>query len=69
MTAHWGVEDPAAFQGPPEQQLKMFERAYFELDNRIKIFTSLRLDDLNALTLQRRLDEIGGTRREIASTS
>jgi arsenate reductase len=69
LTAHRGVEDPAAFQGPPEQQLKMFERAYFELDNRIKIFTSLRLDDLNALTLQRRLDEIGGTRREIASTS
>ncbi len=27
-----------------------------------------RLDDLDALTLQRRLDEIGGIRREITST-
>ena len=49
--------------------MKLFERAYLELDNRIKIFTSLRLDDLDALTLQRRLDEIGGMRREIAPAS
>jgi arsenate reductase len=67
MTAHWGVEDPAAFTGSSEQQMKLFERAYFELDNRIKIFTCLRLDDLDALTLKRRLDEIGDARREITS--
>jgi protein-tyrosine-phosphatase len=60
MTAHWGVEDPASVVGTAEQQRKMFERVYFELDNRIKIFTNLRLDDLDALTLQRRLDAIGG---------
>jgi arsenate reductase len=59
MTAHWGVEDPAAFVGPLEIQRRVFARVYFELETRIKIFASLRLDDLDSLVLQRRLDEIG----------
>jgi arsenate reductase len=59
MTAHWGVEDPAAFVGPREMQRRIFTRIYFELETRIKIFASLRLDDLDSLVLQRRLDEIG----------
>ena len=60
MTAHWGVEDPAAFVGSTEAQLRVFQRVYMELDSRIRIFTSLRLEELDKLTLQRRLDEIGG---------
>ena len=62
MTAHWGVEDPAAFVGPPDAQRRLFTRIYFELESRIKIFASLRLDDLDSLTLRRRLDEIGSLR-------
>jgi arsenate reductase len=62
MTAHWGLEDPAAFVGPPEAQLRVFQRVYMELDNRIRIFTSLRLEELDKLALKRRLDEIGGVR-------
>ena len=62
MTAHWGVEDPVAFIGPPERQLRVFNRVYLELDTRIRIFTSLRLEDLDTLSLKRRLDEIGGIR-------
>ena len=62
MTAHWGVEDPAAFVGPLDAQMRLFTRIYFELETRIKIFASLRLDDLDSLTLQRRLDEIGRLR-------
>ena len=61
MTAHWGVEDPAHFVGPEEEQRALFKKVYFELDTRIRLFTSLRLDDLDALALQRRLDEIGRT--------
>jgi arsenate reductase len=63
MTAHWGIEDPAAFVGPPELQLRAFQRAYMELDARIRIFTNLRLEELDKLALQRRLDEIGEARR------
>jgi hypothetical protein len=59
MTAHWGVTDPAAYEGPLESQTRLFERVYFELENRIKIFASLPFASLDALALQRRLDEIG----------
>ena len=62
MTAHWGIEDPAAFTGPSDAALRIFQRAYMELDSRIRIFTSLRLEELDKLALQRRLDEIGGIR-------
>jgi protein-tyrosine-phosphatase len=59
MTAHWGVEDPAAFVGPEAQALKLFKRVYLELEARIKVFTSLRLEALDKLTLQNKLREIG----------
>ena len=59
MTAHWGVEDPAAFAGPEDRQRALFLRVYTALESRIKIFTSLRLEDIDRLSLQRRLDDIG----------
>jgi arsenate reductase len=59
MTAHWGVEDPAAFAGPTEEQRRVFLRVYFELESRIKIFTSLPFEGLDRLSLQARLEEIG----------
>jgi len=62
MTAHWGVDDPAAFEGPKDKQRDLFRRAYLELDNRIKIFTSLPMDKLDRLSLQKRLDQIGKAR-------
>jgi len=62
MTAHWGVDDPAAFTGPKDKQIEVFRRVYLELDNRIKIFTSLPLTKLDRLSLQKRLDQIGKAR-------
>jgi protein-tyrosine-phosphatase len=59
MTAHWGVEDPAAFEGPEERQRELFKQVYFVLDNRLKIFASLPLEKLDRLSLQQRLDQIG----------
>ena len=59
MTAHWGVEDPAAVEGTDDVRTRAFERAFRELAARIGLFTSLRLDALDELTLKRRLDEIG----------
>ncbi len=61
MTAHWGVEDPAAAQGTEEEQLRAFQKAFRELDARIKIFSSLRVDLLDRLALQRQLHEIGSS--------
>jgi protein-tyrosine-phosphatase len=61
MTAHWGVDDPAAAEVPEDKQREAFRRAYLELDSRIKIFTSLPLAKLDRLSLQKRLDQIGRT--------
>jgi arsenate reductase len=61
MTAHWGVDDPAAVEGTPQEQRRAFERALRELDARIKLFISLPLESLDQLALQERLHEIGRT--------
>jgi protein-tyrosine-phosphatase len=59
MTAHWGVEDPAAFAGPEAQQRRLFRRIYLELERRIDLFTNLPVESLDRISLQARLNEIG----------
>jgi arsenate reductase (thioredoxin) len=61
MTAHWGVEDPAAVEGPDVDKWLAFRRAFSQLENRIKIFTSLPIASLDRVKLQERLDAIGKT--------
>jgi len=60
VTAHWGVDDPAAAQGSKEEQLQAFRRAFRELEARIKLFVNLPLEGLDRMALKRRLQEIGG---------
>lgn len=62
MTAHWGVADPAAVEGSEADRINAFRTAFRELENRIKIFTSLPLGQLDKVRLQKRLDDIGRTR-------
>ena len=64
LTVHWGILDPAAVEGSDDEKLRAFNRAYRELDARIKIFTSLRIDMLDKLALKRELDAIGHGREE-----
>jgi protein-tyrosine-phosphatase len=64
MTTHWGVDDPAAFEGSEEEKRRAFHRALRELDARIKLFTSLRIESLDALSLKKQLDQIGRLRSE-----
>jgi arsenate reductase (thioredoxin) len=59
ISAHWGIQDPAAVQGTDEQKRKAFLRAFSELSTRINLFMSLPLGKLDRLVLQRRLKEIG----------
>ncbi|HEU4431234.1 MAG TPA: arsenate reductase ArsC [Myxococcota bacterium] len=59
ITAHWGVEDPAAFEGPPEEQRWLFRRVYQVLERRIELFTCLSFEALDRLALHARLAEIG----------
>ena len=64
ITAHWGVEDPAAVEGTDEQKRKAFVRTFAQLQHRLTIFASLPLDKLDRLGLQKRLDEIGKLREK-----
>jgi len=59
ITAHWGVADPDRPDLDEQSQRRLFKKAFLELDHRIRIFTSLPLEKLDALSLQRRLDDIG----------
>jgi arsenate reductase (thioredoxin) len=59
MTAHWGLEDPAAVEGTDEEKLRAFKTIASYLENRIKIFTSLRLDSLDRLRIKQEIDAIG----------
>ncbi len=62
LTAHWGVDDPAAVEGTREDQLRAFRRAMSELDARIKLFTVLPFDSLSRLSLLNKIREIGDTK-------
>ena len=59
MTAHWGVPDPAAAQGSPEEIEKAFQEAFITLDRRISLFLCLPLESLDKLALRKRIDDIG----------
>jgi arsenate reductase (thioredoxin) len=59
VTAHWGVPDPAAAQGSPEEIKRAFRDAFFTLDRRIRLFLSLPLASLDQLALKSKVDEIG----------
>lgn len=59
MTAHWGVEDPAAVEGSETEKWLAFRKAFRELESRIKVFTSLPIRTLDKVKLQERLHEIG----------
>jgi arsenate reductase len=61
MTAHWGVADPAAFDGSEADQRWLFRRTYRELKRRIELFTCLPFDALDRMSLQNQLNEIGKT--------
>jgi arsenate reductase (thioredoxin) len=62
MTAHWGVEDPAAVDGKETDKWLAFRQAFRELESRIKVFTSLPIRSLDRVKLQERLREIGNSR-------
>lgn len=63
MTAHWGVEDPAAVEG--EIQRDAFVQALRYLRRRIELFLALSLASIDEMSLKAELREIG--RSESAS--
>ena len=64
LTAHWGFTDPAAAEGNEAERKIAFADVYRELNNRLEIFVSLPVGQLDRLTLQKRLREIGAREEE-----
>lgn len=59
MTAHWGIADPAAVEGPEDRQKAAFRDAMRYLRNRISIFIELPLESIDRMALASRLRGIG----------
>ena len=59
MTAHGGVEDPAAFQGTKDAQRQKFREVALMLRRHIEQFLRLPLATLDRMTMLAKLQEIG----------
>jgi arsenate reductase (thioredoxin) len=59
MTAHWGVPDPAAVTGSPEEIERAFRDAFMILDRRISLFLCLPISTLDQLAIKKEIDHIG----------
>jgi arsenate reductase (thioredoxin) len=59
MTAHWGFEDPAAFEGTDEEKRQVFSKVYRQILGRVSQFVNLPLHVLDGNAIQRELRAIG----------
>lgn len=62
MSAHWGVEDPAEFQGTEEDKHKAFSSVFMTLRTRVGLLVNLPLEKLDKLSLQKELHSIAKQR-------
>ena len=62
IMAHWGVDDPAAFVGSPEARERFFYQVALVLYTRLQIFTSLPLEQLDRLKVEKMARDIGQNR-------
>lgn len=63
MTAHWGLPDPSTAKGSEAEKRQAFADTHRMLYQRIGIFVNLPLRELDKLSLQKRLDDIGAMAR------
>jgi arsenate reductase len=59
ITAHWGVPDPAAATGTPQEIERAFSEAFYILERRVTLMLSLPLASLESMALKSELDNIG----------
>jgi len=59
ITAHWGVPDPAAFDGPDDAKAKVFVDTSLALRRRIELMLALPIEKLDRFALQREVKDIG----------
>ena len=59
MTAHWGIPDPAAVEGTPDEIERAYCEAFMALDRRIGLFLCLPIASLDRLAIKKEIDRIG----------
>jgi hypothetical protein len=58
VTAHWGIEDPAAVSGDDETKRAAFLQAFATLQTRIALLSSLKLESLDRIAAEQQLERI-----------
>jgi arsenate reductase len=59
LTAHWGIPDPAAVTGTPDEIERAYRSAFMTLERRIDLFLSLPLATIDKLALHQEIRNIG----------
>lgn len=59
LTAHWGMPDPAAVEGPDAVKERAFRDAAITMKRRLELMLALPLQDLAALAIEREIKSIG----------
>lgn len=62
MSAHWGVEDPAAVVGTEEEKQRAFTSVFVTLRTRVALLVNLPIEKLDRLSLQNELRNIAQQR-------
>ena len=59
MTAHWGVPDPAVFEGTDEEKIRVFLSTAVTLKRCIELMFLLPIKSLDSMAIQREITDIG----------
>jgi arsenate reductase len=62
MTAHWGIDDPVVVEGTDKEKFTAFQNSCRYLENRIKLFVALPIDNLNRIKLKDEINAIGAVK-------
>jgi len=62
ISAHWGLPDPAAFEGPDERKAKVFMDTALALRKRIELMLALPMQRLDRMAIAREVKDIGTLR-------
>lgn len=59
--AHWGMPDPAAFEGTEKETFEEFDKTFQEISNRIHLFMNVDIDKLERKEIEQELGKIAET--------
>jgi arsenate reductase len=58
MTAHWGIPDPGAVDGTPEEIERAYKQAFTMLATRISLMLALPLATMDSFAIKKEIDRI-----------